>query len=160
MWPGRLELLTVAGRDILLDGAHNPAGAAALAIALDDLRPYLVGGAVTLLTASMADKDVDGVVAALAATRSLGGATVICTSLPVPRALAAPDLASRWRVGLPGARVLVEPDPTAALDLAILSPTSETGPLVVAGSLYLVGAVRGRLIDDPALRDPDPAEDP
>ena len=40
-WPGRLELLTVDGRDVLLDGAHNPAGAAALAVAIDDLRPYL-----------------------------------------------------------------------------------------------------------------------
>jgi dihydrofolate synthase/folylpolyglutamate synthase len=160
VWPGRLELLTVAGRDVLLDGAHNPAGAAALAVALDDLRPYLVGGPVTLLTASMADKDVDGVVAALAGARALTGATVICTSLQVPRALAAPALAGRWRAGLPGARVLVEPDPTAALDLAMSSATPGTGPLVVAGSLYLVGAVRGRLVDDPALRDPDPAGDP
>ena len=65
-WPGRLELLTVDGRDVLLDGAHNPAGAAALAAALDDLRPFLTAPAgVTLLTASMADKDVAGVCAAL-----------------------------------------------------------------------------------------------
>ena len=28
------------------------------------------------------------------------------------------------------------------------------GPIVVAGSLYLVGAVRSRLVDDPVLRDP------
>jgi folylpolyglutamate synthase/dihydropteroate synthase len=27
------------------------------------------------------------------------------------------------------------------------------GPIVVAGSLYLVGEVRARLVDDPALRD-------
>ena len=26
-WPGRLELLEVDGREVLLDGAHNPAGA-------------------------------------------------------------------------------------------------------------------------------------
>ena len=64
-WPGRLELLDVGGRDVLLDGAHNPAGAAALAAALDDLRPFLADGPLTLITASMADKDVDGVIAAL-----------------------------------------------------------------------------------------------
>jgi folylpolyglutamate synthase/dihydropteroate synthase len=29
------------------------------------------------------------------------------------------------------------------------------GPIVVAGSLYLVGAVRARLVDDPLLHDPD-----
>jgi hypothetical protein len=32
------------------------------------------------------------------------------------------------------------------------------GPVVVAGSLYLVGAARGHLVDDPDLRDPDPTE--
>jgi dihydrofolate synthase/folylpolyglutamate synthase len=62
VWPGRLELLSVAGRDVLLDGAHNPAGAAALAVALSDLRPYLQDGPLTFVTASMADKDVDGIV--------------------------------------------------------------------------------------------------
>src|SRR6185503_9163366 len=57
-WPGRLELLAAGDRDVLLDGAHNPAGAAALGIALDDLRPHLMPGPVTLVTASMSDKDV------------------------------------------------------------------------------------------------------
>ena len=68
-WPGRLELLTIDGVDVLLDGAHNPAGAAALATALDDLAPFLAAGRATVVTASMADKDVDGIVAALAARR-------------------------------------------------------------------------------------------
>ncbi len=72
VWPGRLELLRVADRDVLLDGAHNPAGAAALATALDDLRPFLSDGPIQLVTASMADKDVDGVIAALAAASAIG----------------------------------------------------------------------------------------
>ena len=38
-----------------------------------------------------------------------------------------------------------------ALDLAL---REEKGPVVVAGSLYLVGAARARLVDDPALLDP------
>ncbi len=160
VWPGRLELLSVDGREVLLDGAHNPAGAAALAVALDDLRPYLADGPITLVTASMADKDVNGVVAALSAARSLGGATVICTSLQVPRALGAEELAARWTSGLPGAHVLVELDPIAALDRALSATTGKPGPVVVAGSLYLVGAARGRLVSDPALRDPEPDEDP
>ena len=36
---------------------------------------------------------------------------------------------------------------------------AEPGPVIVAGSLYLVGEVRGVLVDDPALRDPEPPED-
>ena len=167
-WPGRLELLdtTVPGngrREVLLDGAHNPDGAVALATALDDLRPHLTGGRetppapLTLVWASMADKDVAGVIAAVAASPALASATVVCTAVDLPRALSPEDLAAAWRTGLPGATVLTASDPDAALDMAL---AHGDGPVVVAGSLYLVGATRGRLVDDPALRDPGPSPDP
>lgn len=164
-WPGRLELLevTVPGggkREVLLDGAHNPDGAAALAAALEDLRPYLSGGGaappvpLTLVWASMADKDVPGTVAAAASSTALAGATVVCTAVDLPRAMPPADLAAAWCAGLSGGTVLVAPDPDAALDLAL---ARAEGTVVVAGSLYLVGAARARLVDDPALRDPVPA---
>ena len=159
IWPGRLELLQIAGRDVLLDGAHNPAGAAALAIALDDLRPFLRDGPLTLLTASMADKDVDGVIAALGQSRSLSRATVVCTSLGLPRALSAEALATRWRAQQPGLAVVAEPEPRVALDRVLDGAVGGNGPLVVAGSLYLVGVARAHLVDDPDLRDPARAED-
>jgi dihydrofolate synthase/folylpolyglutamate synthase len=159
VWPGRLELITIAGRDVLLDGAHNPSGAAALAVALDDLRPFLADGSVTLLTASMADKDVDGVIAALVRAGSLADATIVCTTVDMPRALGAADLATTWRAHRPIGTILVEPDPIAALDRALEGVPGSNGPLIVAGSLYLVGAARGHLVDDPDLRDPDPSED-
>ena len=143
-WPGRLERLEVAGREVILDGAHNPAGALALASALEDLRPWLVPGPITLLTASMADKDVAGVVAALAASPALRLATVLCTSIDVPRALSAEDLARTWRRIVPDAgRVMVVASVDDGLRRAL---ASAPGPVVVAGSLYLVGAVRGRLV--------------
>ena len=88
---------------------------------------------------------------ALAASGALADATVICTSLDVPRALPASELAARWRALRPGP-VLVEADPIAALDAAL----GRSGPVLVAGSLYLVGAVRAHLVDDPILRDPEP----
>ena len=165
-WPGRLELVTarVPGsgkvREVLLDGAHNPDGARALAQALDDLRPHLAGGGGTapaplvVVWASMSDKDVDGVVAAAGASRSLAGATIVCTALDLPRAMPAEDLAAAWRAVLPGADVRTVPRPDEALDLAL---RTGGGPVVVAGSLYLVGAVRAWLVDDPALRDPESA---
>ena len=180
-WPGRLELLDLPGAgpggadaEVLLDGAHNPAGARSLAAALDELRPELrgfvrgrvgtgavVGGAftpasapVTLVIGMMADKDVDGLIAALGTSRALAGARVIATAVPGARALAPGALAARWRGAVPDAEVQVAADPAAALDRAVA--TAE-GPVVVAGSLYLVGAARAQLVDDPELRDPGDA---
>jgi dihydrofolate synthase / folylpolyglutamate synthase len=159
VWPGRLELLTIEGRDVLLDGAHNPAGAAALAVALDDLQPFLTDGPLTLITASMADKDVDGIIAALARAGALARATVVCTSVDLPRAMGPAELAARWRLQLPDSKIVVASDPIVALDRVLAGAAVGNGPLVVAGSLYLVGAARGHLVDDPELRDPDPSED-
>jgi dihydrofolate synthase/folylpolyglutamate synthase len=153
VWPGRLERLWVRDRDVLLDGAHNPAGAATLATALDDLRPFLTPGPITLLMGAMADKDVDGVIAALAASKALRDARIICTAIDAPRALPAGALASRWQALTEVAPVEAVVPAERALDRAL---TAAEGPLVVAGSLYLVGMVRGLLVDDPDLRDPAP----
>jgi len=172
-WPGRLELIRVADRDVFLDGAHNPAGAAALAIALDDLRPFMTGGGsgpagggsgpaggglpLTLVVASMADKDVDGVIRALTTSATVRGARVIATSVDVPRALPADALAARWRdLGRAAGIGEVEaiPDPGRALERALASGDAG-GPVIVAGSLYLVGEARRRLVDDPTVRDPE-----
>ena len=160
-WPGRLEFLggvwgaRPVDADVLLDGAHNPAGAAALATALDDLRDSLPATPVVLLVAAMADKDVDGVLAALRASALVRGARIVTTSLDAPRALPADDLAARWRAaGHAAPDVAAVPDPDRALETALADAAG--GLLIVAGSLYLVGAVRARLVDDPALRDPPP----
>ena len=150
VWPGRLELLTAGGRDVLLDGAHNPAGAEALARAVDDLRPLLAPGRITLVTATMADKDVDGLIGGLTRSPELATARVVATTLDAPRALPAEALAARWRSLAADASVAAVPDALDALDRAL---DGAEGPVGVAGSLYLVGAVRGRLVDDPALRD-------
>ncbi|MCI0344369.1 MAG: hypothetical protein L0221_02845, partial [Chloroflexi bacterium] len=163
-WPGRLELLSVEGRDVLLDGAHNPAGAASLARALDDLRPFLRGrdGAadpdapLTLVVGAMSDKDVDGIAEAVLGSTATSGASVVCTSLDLPRAMGSEALAARWAAAASrrGSRASVGAveDPDAALDLAL---ESSPGPVVVAGSLYLVGHVRARLVHDPVLEDPE-----
>jgi len=165
-WPGRLELLTLPGAgpggadaELLLDGAHNPAGAAALAAALDELRPLLRGGGgtppepATLVLAIMGDKDVAGVLGALAAAASLDGARVIATQVEGPRAMRAAALAAQW-AAVAGERfgpIAVIPEPAAAVAEAI---ARAEGPVVVAGSLYLVGAARALVVDDPDLRDP------
>ncbi len=163
-WPGRLELIVArrdgAGRppiDVLLDGAHNPAGAAVLARAIEDLRPMLSGGddapappPLTLILATMSDKDVAGVLAALASSPAVRAARVICTEVDVPRALPATRLKDGWTSVAPRSRTTVAVPVAAALEQAL---AEAEGPIVVAGSLYLVGAVRAILVDDPELRD-------
>ena len=171
-WPGRLELTERDGREILLDGAHNPAGAAALVTALDDLLPFLAGGGeaaggggrpaggrqpgraptLTLVIGAMADKDVDGIVGALAVSAAVRAARIIATRVDLPRALPPDDLAAALRRNLPDARVEAIGNVRAALDAAVRGPG---GPVVVAGSLYLVGEARRRWVDDPTLRDPE-----
>jgi folylpolyglutamate synthase/dihydropteroate synthase len=109
---------------------------------------------VTLVVGVMADKDVDGLIAALVSSRALAGAHVIATAVPGARAMAPAALAARWRAAVPGADIDVASDPASAIERGL---ASADGPVVVAGSLYLVGAVRARLVDDPELRDPDDA---
>ena len=108
----------------------------------------------------MADKDVDGVIAALGRAGAMADATVICTSVDLARAMAADELAARWRGTRPDGTVLVEPDPIAAVDGAIASgPAPETGRSSSPVRSILSEPRANYLVDDPALRDPSPSED-
>jgi dihydrofolate synthase/folylpolyglutamate synthase len=132
-WHGRLELIDGSrlglGR-VLLDGAHNPAGAEALARALRDLglrQPTIVFGA-------MRAKRVHAVLRALAPLEP----RFIFTRVDDPGAHDPAALARIWRRGA-GAGADTAPTPAEALRRA------DGDPVVVAGSLYLVGAVRGMI---------------
>jgi len=133
-WPARLERLTVgAGRSVLLDAAHNPDGAAALARYLVRWHPERP----PLVLAVMRDKDVTGVLQALLPVTGL----VIVTAPPTARAETPEVLADRVRALDPSRDVLIEPDPAAAVARALAG-----APLVcVAGSIFLAGAVREAL---------------
>ena len=136
-WPGRLELLreTVAG-PVLLDGAHNPAGARALAAALAqlDMRGF------PLVFGAMRDKRVNEVLRALAPLSP----QPIFTRVDDPHAFAPEDLLRAWRRFSRGGRAAATS--ADALETAAEMRRSPVQPVVVAGSLYLVGAVRGMLL--------------
>jgi hypothetical protein len=67
----------------------------------------------------------------------------------------AETLGARWTAhGHDPARVLAMPDPIKALEAGLSAARRAGGPVVVAGSLYLVGAVRAHLVHDPLLEDP------
>ena len=127
VWPGRLEVLDWRGRRLLLDGAHNPAAARALADALADAATHPLA----FVIGASREKDIDGIVAALAPIAALLVAT---QATHAPRSIAAHEMAERS--GAAG----WHPDPALALDLAAAAAPDAT--LVVAGSLFLVAEVR------------------
>jgi len=83
----------------------------------------------------------------LAGAAALREARIVTTAAPGPRAASAASLAATWQADERGRRAEVVPIESldAALGLALGGARAVDGPLVVAGSLYLVGAVRDRL---------------
>lgn len=136
-WPGRLDLIRVPGRGaVLLDAAHNPAAAAALARYLREAFPDRL----PIVCAVMRDKDADGIIDHLAPCAS----RIVCTAPATPRATAPRALADRVRARA-AAPVSVEDEPRRALEAAW-----STAPTVCAtGSVFLVGELLA------ALRGPD-----
>jgi dihydrofolate synthase/folylpolyglutamate synthase len=130
-WPGRLERFERSGREVLVDAAHNPAGARALAAHLRGIGWHHV----TLLIGVMRDKDAASMLAPLLPLSD----SVVCTTAPSPRALPADELAALVRRA-PGAprRVEAVADPAAALGRAM----ADDRPIVAAGSIFLIGPLR------------------
>ena len=132
-WPARLEHFAHGGYEYLLDAAHNPAGARALA---DYLRESSWTDAV-LVFGAMTDKDVDGMLRELAPVVS----SIVCTTAASARAATAADLAVVARRAAPTTMVEIEPDPARAVARA----RDRSGRIVIAGSMFLVGPLRGIL---------------
>jgi dihydrofolate synthase/folylpolyglutamate synthase len=160
-WPGRLELISGAfgagdQRDLLLDGAHNEDGAAALASAVNDLSSLLRdadgesgSSGVTLVLAAMTDKSIAKIFSELAVSPLLQFSRLICTSVGDDRSSAPEELAAMARAAGLGATIETAADPHAALNAA----SRDRRAVIVAGSLYLVGAVRERLLRQGRLPD-------
>ena len=137
--PGRFEVI----HDVILDGAHNPHGATVLVETLRErgIQPVLV-------IAVSADKDVHGIARVLApAARA-----VIATRYQQDRSLPPEQLAARF-ADL-GATVEHAPD----LEAALVAARRHGAPILVAGSLFLVGEARVLLLGAPA--DPFVVSDP
>lgn len=134
VWPARLERFDTGGVEILLDAAHNPAGARALASYLQEIG----WRGITLVFAAMHDKDVAGMLDALLPFCG----TVVCTTAPSPRAVPAGELATA-AAAISGTAVRIEAiaDPRAALERARQSG----GRIVAAGSIFLIGPLRDSL---------------
>lgn len=132
-WPGRLEHVRSGDNEVLLDAAHNPAGARALS---DYLRGIGWTDA-TLLFGAMGDKDVTAMLRELADVFP----RIVVTTAGTPRAAPAEALAAQI-ASLPySGEVDVIDDPAAALRHAC----AISRRVVVAGSIFLMGPLRGIL---------------
>jgi len=132
-WEGRLEWIGLKP-PVILDGAHNPEGAAALAAYVRDV----VRKPVILIFDSMKDKDLRAIASFLFPLAR----TVILTKVSMARAAEPEEVLLRWK----GRRdnILTEPDVGKALELAKRLAGGRT-PILAAGSLFLVGEIKRTL---------------
>ena len=131
-WPGRLERIAEQP-DIILDGAHNLHGAAALRRALNK---YYAGRSICFILGIMRDKDVEGIVRELVKQEdsliAVPADKSVRAALPEVIAAVLPEQAQ------------AEQDFAVALDKARQIAGSD-GVICIAGSLYLVGRAKNFL---------------
>lgn len=127
--PGRLEYIG----NFLLDGAHNPAGARALAEFIDEFerRP------ITLIFGAMNDKNVAEMLAILVPLAE----RIVFTQPANPRALTADELVKLLPRSIDLDRVTTSDDVKHAIDIA-RSSGSPNNVVLLTGSLYLVGEAK------------------
>ncbi len=131
-WPCRFELIP-GEPPFLLDGAHNPHGAAALAAGL---REYFPGQRFTFLMGVMADKDWRGILDTLEPL----AARFVCIAPEGPRALPAAELA--------GAISTVPAVTADSLTEAAALCRAGKEPVCACGSLYYIGHLRAILKEE------------
>ena len=134
-WPGRLEIVREKPL-VVLDGAHNAAGAEALKDAVVD---YFAGRRRVLVLGMFADKERTQAAATLC---PLADAVVI-TRPPGTRAGNWRELASLARRYTPAVYEVEEIPAAVAQALALARPEDV---VIITGSLYLIGAARAVLL--------------
>ncbi|MFK8080917.1 MAG: folylpolyglutamate synthase/dihydrofolate synthase family protein [Granulosicoccus sp.] len=140
---GRFEKIQIDDVCVVLDVAHNPAGAQALA---DAWIAEFAGQRCDIVFASLADKDVAGVVTALASIVH----TWHCLALDAPRASTARELAEIVResadvLELDTAQVNEYDRVDQAVQAALQAARADKRSVLVAGSFYTIAAVQALL---------------
>jgi dihydrofolate synthase/folylpolyglutamate synthase len=131
-WPGRLELIS-REPDFVLDGAHNPAGAAALSAYI---REFCANRPVWIVYGAMRDKAIEEVTSELFPLAD----RVIATAPNFPRALRPEAILAATDHPNSGVAETVR----EAIEVAGGAPKNAV--VFFTGSLFLVGEVRGLLV--------------
>ncbi len=138
--PGRFEVIGTEPL-IIVDGAHNPDGAAAAVATLDD--GFAVAGHRFLVAGMMAERDATWMLESLGADQA--ELTIVCTP-PSPRGMPASELGAA--ANAMGLDVEVVADPAEAIARA-RGLATEDDLIFAAGSLYVAGAVRDAVLANP-----------
>jgi dihydrofolate synthase/folylpolyglutamate synthase len=128
-WPGRIDRIAT-NPDIILDGAHNPAGARSLAAYI---REFFADEPIRIVYGAMRDKAVDEVINTLFPL----AVEVIVTAPDQPRALSAESLAA----AADHSNLKIAPNVTAAIAMSRERPMTT----FITGSLFLVAEAQGIL---------------
>jgi dihydrofolate synthase/folylpolyglutamate synthase len=132
-WPGRLQLIQMPdGQKILLDGAHNVAGAKVLRAALEK---YFPPGNGTLILGILRDKDWQHICDTLAPLME----KIFCVPVASDRTANPHELAAACRAANASSEVFVSKSLAEAL--AKIGEPRRKNFIVITGSLYLVGEV-------------------
>jgi dihydrofolate synthase/folylpolyglutamate synthase len=135
--PGRMEIVR-GSPTVILDGAHNPTGAAALAAALEESFTF---ERLVAVVAVLDDKDAAGLLEALEPIVT----SVVVTQNSSPRALPVDTLAAVAVDVLGDARVEVAARLDDAIDAAVTSAETDVvggSGVLVTGSIVTVGEAR------------------
>ena len=130
---------------VILDGAHNPAGAAALAVALDEAFSFQ---RLVAVVAVLSDKDAAGLLEALDPVVD----SIVVTTNGSPRALSVDELAAIAVEMLGESRVEVSPRLDDAIEAAVTAAEEDGavgGGVLVTGSIVTVGEARRLLAPGP-----------
>jgi dihydrofolate synthase/folylpolyglutamate synthase len=129
-WPGRLETVSTGNPEIVLDGAHNPAGARALA---EHIQRFYSTRKITLIYGAMRDKSVQEI-------------TEILFPLAQRVVITAPNFARALRPEVL-ARASDHPSIQVAQTLReALTQATDADVIFITGSLYLIGEARALLV--------------
>lgn len=128
-WPGRFELVSLGGRTLILDGAHNAGGAASFR---DTYKDLFSSKPKTLIMAVLGDKDDAAIVESIVNAQD----RIYTIEAPTPRSMTAQELADH---------IGQHAKPMASMAEALtaaMKVTQEGDVIAVCGSLYILGWAR------------------
>lgn len=131
-WPGRFEEIEPG---VVLDGAHNPHAAKVLA---ETWRSRFPGKKASLVFSAVAAKDISGILEILAPLAS----RIFLCPVDTPRAVSAADLAGYLSIDAPPHEAFED------FKAAFAAAKTHGAPILIAGSLFLVGEARAFLTND------------